>query len=103
MNRFAARLITLLAMICCFALLPGAAQATTVHCGDTITQDTTLTNDVLNCPSVGLTIAANGITINLNGHTISGEPSAQSGINDSTGHDQLKIVGPGTVQGFGFG
>jgi parallel beta-helix repeat protein len=47
---------------------PAAAQPA---CGDTLTQDTTLTAD-LSCPSAaGLTIGAPGIVVDLGGHRIS--------------------------------
>jgi parallel beta-helix repeat protein len=41
-------------------------------CGDIITEDTTLTRDLLNCPGDGLIIGNNGITLDCQGHTISG-------------------------------
>jgi parallel beta-helix repeat protein len=44
----------------------------TLSCGDTITSDTVLTNDLLNCPSDGIVIGANDITLNCQRHTISG-------------------------------
>jgi hypothetical protein len=42
-------------------------------CGDTITTDTTLHKDLVNCPNNGIRIGANGITLDLNGHTIDGD------------------------------
>jgi parallel beta-helix repeat protein len=48
---------------------PGAGIA----CGDTITADTTLDHDLTDCPSNGILIGADGITLDLNGHTISGD------------------------------
>ena len=55
-----------------FALAPGAAQAADPACGDTITTDTTLHADLVNCPGDGLVIGANNITLNLNGHRSTG-------------------------------
>src|SRR3954470_13881012 len=74
-------------------LCSGQALATTVHCGDTITQDTTLTSDVI-CPSPNdgaITLASDAdqdnpfepdldvdppdpppIHLDLNGHTVVG-------------------------------
>jgi hypothetical protein len=45
---------------------------TTVHCGDTLTQSVKLVNDLTSCPTDGLVIGADGITVDLNGHTIDG-------------------------------
>src|SRR5919107_5165477 len=44
-----------------------------VECGDTITTDTTLDRDLSDCPSNGIVIGADDITLDLNGHTISGD------------------------------
>jgi parallel beta-helix repeat protein len=44
-----------------------------LSCGDTITVDTTLDADLVDCPSNGLVIGANYITLDLNGHTIDGD------------------------------
>jgi hypothetical protein len=49
------------------------AHAASLKCGDTITADTTLHKDLVNCPNNGLLIGANGIMLNLNGHTIDGD------------------------------
>lgn len=54
------------------ALSGAQALANHVHCGDVITQDTVLDNDLSDCPGNGLVIGADGITLDLNGHTISG-------------------------------
>lgn len=50
----------------------GAAQAATVTCGQTITQNTTLTSDVGPCPGPGIIIGASNVTLDLGGHTVSG-------------------------------
>ena len=42
------------------------------NCGDIITQDTVLDHDLLNCSGNGLVIGADNITLDGNGHTISG-------------------------------
>ena len=44
-----------------------------VECGDTITADTTLDSDLTGCPNNGIVIGADDITLDLNGHTISGD------------------------------
>src|SRR6476620_3587392 len=47
-----------------------AEAANQPHCGDTITADTTLHKDLVNCPNNGIIIDADNVTLNLNGHTI---------------------------------
>jgi Right handed beta helix region len=56
-----------------FALGAGQASASHVSCGDTITADTTLDSDLVDCPSNGIVIGADGIIVDLNGHTIDGD------------------------------
>jgi parallel beta-helix repeat protein len=51
----------------------GQARASHVRCGDTITADTTLDGDVVDCPNNGIVIGADNITLHLNGHTVSGD------------------------------
>ena len=51
----------------------GQASASPVSCGDTITTDTKLHADLLNCPGDGIFIGADNITLDLNGHTIDGD------------------------------
>jgi parallel beta-helix repeat protein len=90
----------------------GQALASDVGCGDTITTDTTLDSDLVNCPNNGIIIGADNITLDLNGHTIDGDgapvdpcPEGEPcdiGVLNVAGHDRLSIVG-GTVQQFGVG
>ncbi|MCK4497381.1 MAG: right-handed parallel beta-helix repeat-containing protein, partial [Candidatus Aenigmarchaeota archaeon] len=47
-----------------------------ITCGDNITEDTVLTQDLLNCSS-GLNIGADNIMLDCNGHTVSGTLSGQ--------------------------
>ena len=58
----------------CLCLGAGTASAGTpaIACGATLTKSTTLTADLLSCPGTALVIGADGITVNLAGHTISG-------------------------------
>jgi parallel beta-helix repeat protein len=70
-----------------------------VACGDTITQDTRLTVNLTDCPGTGLVVGADGITLDLAGHTIDGD-----GIGDDAGidverHRSVTVVG-GTVRQF---
>jgi hypothetical protein len=85
------------------ALAAPAAQASApLHCGETITKDTKLTKDLSDCPGVGIRIGADGITLDLDGHTIAAaahrNPKAHGILN--VGHDRVTIKG-GTVKGFG--
>jgi hypothetical protein len=83
-----------------FALMPGAAGAATVHCGDVITQDTTVDNDLSGCPFIGLTVRGN-VTLDLNHHTISGTGDWY-GI-DVGSENGTASVRDGTVTGFHAG
>ena len=53
-------------------LAPASAAARHVECGDRITRDVRLDADLVNCPRNGLTVAADGITIDLGGHVVDG-------------------------------
>lgn len=60
---------SLVVFLVSFSFIP---QVSAVSCGDTITQDTTLTGD-LNCNTdYGLIIGADGITLDCNGYSITG-------------------------------
>jgi hypothetical protein len=78
------------------------ANAAQIHCGSTITKSTKLTHDVTGCPGVGLRIGADGITLDLDGHTVAAaakrNPKAHGILNE--GHDRVTIRG-GVVRGFG--
>jgi hypothetical protein len=89
-----------------------AAGAKQPGCGDTITADTTLRRDLVNCPNNGIVIGANNITLNLNGHRIDGDGTEFGGcdprseicdsgvVND--GHDGVTVK-HGRVREFGVG
>jgi parallel beta-helix repeat protein len=93
-------LIAVLAMISSFVLLPGAAHATTVHCGDTISTDTTLDSDLEGCPGIALIVRGHDLTLDLNGHVVDGHIEMTSnGVNGiSLGRGNL-VVENGTVLG----
>jgi parallel beta-helix repeat protein len=92
----------------------GGGRALTGHvsCGDTITADTTLDGDLVNCPNHGIVIGADDITLDLNGHQIDGDGAAAAGcdpqreycdrgvLND--GHDGVTVQ-DGSVRDFGAG
>lgn len=88
------------------AMTPGVALAHGARCDATITESTRLQRDLLRCPGVGLVIGADGITLDLNGHTIAGDPGitepVADGIDNEAGHDRV-VVKNGTVRGFGAG
>ena len=86
-----------------------AATPQTVSCGETITASVTVANNIGPCVgSDGLDIGASNITVNLNGHTITGNSPANVtnteylGIN-LTNVSGVTIKGPGTVQDFDAG
>ena len=109
--------LTSLAAIIAFAAAGptafGGAGAPTNHvqCGDTITADTTLENDLVDCPNNGIVIGAGGITLDLNGHTVdgNGEPVERCRRNQpcdvglfNDGHDGVAVRN-GAVRQFGAG
>jgi Right handed beta helix region len=102
LSRFWRLLATvLLAAAILLALAPASALATHVNCGDTITTNTTLDSDLINCPGNGIVIGADNITLDLNGHTIDGTGSSGDGV-ANVAHLGATIEG-GTIQGFGTG
>ncbi|HEX3542546.1 MAG TPA: hypothetical protein VHT75_19110, partial [Acidimicrobiales bacterium] len=61
---------------------PAAQAASTVVCGQTITASVTLTADLGPCLGDGLVVTASNVTLNLNGHTITGGGSNPKGAID---------------------
>jgi parallel beta-helix repeat protein len=87
------------------------AFASHVTCGATITVDTTLDSDLVNCPNNGIVIGADNITLNLNGHTVAGngepvEPCPENEFCDvgllNDGHDGITVRN-GSVREFSLG
>src|SRR5919204_2688429 len=76
-----------------------------VQCGDTITTDTTLHHNLVNCPHDGIVIGADNITLDLNYHTIDGDGisshQCECGV-DNDGHDGVTVV-HGAVRQFDAG
>ena len=97
------------ALALCASSALARAPLTTVHCGQTLTTSVRLANDLTDCPGDGLVAGADGITVDLDGHTIDGvastacdRPDAPShGIADA-GNDGVTIEN-GTVRQFDFG
>jgi parallel beta-helix repeat protein len=88
--------------LACLSLAPRAdasASGEPVRCGDTITRDTKLKNDLRNCPGNGIVIGADDITLDLNGHTIDGDGvvgceelyTCDFGVDNSAGHRGVTI------------
>ena len=85
-----------------------AAEARIVTCGEVITEDTVVSND-LDCVTAGsaLVIGADDVTLNLNTHTVTAEPDfdvsdGTSGIR-SEGYDGVVIRNGYVDAGGGFG
>ena len=81
------------------------------HCGETITTDTTLESDLVDCPNNGIVIGADDITLDLNGHRIDGDGTkfADCPKNESCdvgllsdGHDGVTLR-DGSVREFAHG
>jgi parallel beta-helix repeat protein len=82
-----------------------------LECGDTITADTTLDRDLTDCPNNGIIVGADDITLDLNGHTISGngkrvrrcprDQPCDIGV-DSFRHNGVTVRN-GSLRGFGVG
>lgn len=70
-------------------------------CGSTVTHSVTLTADMTCTSSDAIDVGKSGITINLNGHTITGPSGTYYGVYDS-GYGHVTIEN-GTVQNFNDG
>jgi parallel beta-helix repeat protein len=92
---------TLLIVGVFLGLNASSALAAHVTCGKYITQDTTLDSDVLGCEGNGIVIGADNITLDLNGHTISGNNFNYGVLNYR--HTGVEIRGPGTIRFFYYG
>jgi parallel beta-helix repeat protein len=76
-----------------------SASGEPVRCGETITRDTKLKNDLRDCPDNGIVIGADNITLDLNGHTIDGDGvvgceelyACDFGVDNSAGHPGVTI------------
>jgi parallel beta-helix repeat protein len=91
-------LVALAALVAGALALAAPASAGHVQCGDTLTQDTKLDAD-LNCSGSGLVVGADGITLDLNGHTITGERQG-SGILVQNRHEVSVQGSGGAVRDF---
>ncbi|MFF4417807.1 right-handed parallel beta-helix repeat-containing protein [Streptosporangium sp. NPDC001559] len=78
---------------------PSAAAEEEVGCGAVLTSDVTLTRD-LNCAGDGLTIGADGVTVDLAGHRIAGDGTGR-GV--AVGDRKGVAVHDGVISGFRLG
>jgi parallel beta-helix repeat protein len=81
------------------AVTPAAAEH--VQCGDVITQDTTLDSDLIDCPAEGLSIGADGVTLDLGGHLVDGG-GGNVGIPNFAGYDGVTVRN-GVIRDFADG
>src|SRR5436190_17578311 len=105
-------LILVLVVVGLIAFGRSSAQAAAVNCGDTITTDTTLHQDLVDCPNNGIIIGADNVTLDLNSHLVDGDGTEFAGcdpnaaicdsgvVND--GHDGVTVM-HGRVREFGVG
>ncbi|MFI7423127.1 right-handed parallel beta-helix repeat-containing protein [Nonomuraea sp. NPDC049684] len=78
---------------------PAEATTSAVACGDVLTTNTTLTAD-LTCPGGALTIGADNVDLDLDGHTITG---SGTGKGLSVTGRRGTTVRNGTITGFTYG
>jgi len=93
----------LILQISALGLFLNPQKARAANCGDIITSDFTLTND-LTCTGHGLIIGASGITIDGGNHTITGDGDfGDYGINNFGGWDNITIKNFANITNFGVG
>ena len=66
-----------------------------MSCGDTITADTTLDSDLVNCPNNGIVIGADDVTLDLNGHLIDGDGAPAAGCDPETDWCDIGVLNDG--------
>ena len=79
----------------------GSSSITITTCGQTATASAVLGQDLSCASSDGVDVGAPGITVNLNGHTITGG-GGNFGVDDSGGYDGVRIEN-GVLRGFEYG
>ena len=73
LKRNPALLLGFLTAVAVFGFSTDHAAARALGCGDTVKADVKLKADLVNCSNNGLVVGADGIDIDLNGHTIAGD------------------------------
>jgi hypothetical protein len=91
---------SVVALIAAAVLAPSAGAASTVTCGEGIAHSIAVANDLSHCPGNGLNVEADGITIDLQGHKITGSTNG-SGI-EFNQKDNVTVRN-GRVESFGAG
>ena len=77
-----------------------AKKPSTTTCGQVITHNFHLRNDLTDCPGSGLVIGANHIRVDLGGHVVDGVSNpAADGIDNTGGFDNV-VIRHGTIQQF---
>ena len=95
---------SLFALVLTFALLPGDALARHVQCGERITENVRLDSDLRDCDGVGLVVGADGVTVDLGGHTIDGTGRGTGIVNGYGGDGRRDVqIRNGTVRDFKIG
>jgi len=93
--------VIILAVLVAFAVVGatavggGRARASQVSCGDMITVDTTLHQDLVNCPNRGIEIGADGVTLDLNGHLVDGDGTPVADCNVPRGPCDVGLLNDG--------
>lgn len=95
--------LVLAVVVALLAVVPQASAAPANGCGMVITQSMTLTADIGPCGRGGIVIAADGIRVDLGGHTISGKATAGDGAGVLFDGVSGSWVLNGTVTGFDAG
>ncbi len=85
-----------------FLLIVLTSPTWALSCGDWVFGNAVLMGDLNDCPAEGLVVAADNVTINLNGFTIDGK-GGSAGISLLSNHHKVTIVGPGTIRDFATG
>ena len=107
----AVSLSSIMALAFLGAALGNEAAVAKVNCGQTIKTDTTLHRDLIGCPSNGIVIGADDVTLDLNGHRIVGDGKLVKSCPDreicdvgvaAAGHDDV-TVRAGSVSKFALG
>jgi parallel beta-helix repeat protein len=80
------------------ALSAAPAAADGVDCGSVLTKSVKLTKDLTGCGEKGLVIAADGVTIDLNGHTLAGTGTGD-GVVDDGNHSRVTVKN-GRIENF---
>jgi hypothetical protein len=74
------KVLTALAVALCWSgAVAAGAGANHVQCGATLYANTTLDSDLVDCPTFGVEIATDGVTLDLGGHMIDGNGRPDSG------------------------